>query len=165
MAASWPSVDASLIDESAEAAIEGVFAATRALRALRAELDLKPLEKVPEVFYEGTLGESEGIVASQAWVLKLTQGKPESRHVSTTAGGVDFHIVVDGLIDLDKVAAATERDLAKSEKEAAGLSGRLNNPQFVEKANPEIIERDRGALADLQVRIEKLKSRLELLRS
>jgi valyl-tRNA synthetase len=165
MSASWPVIDSSLIDESAETAIEGVFAATRALRSLRAELDLKPLEKVPEVFYEGTLGESEGIVASQAWVLKLTQGKPAERHVSTTAGGVDFHIVVDGLIDLDKVTVATERDLLKSEKEAAGLSGRLNNPQFVEKANPEVIERDRGALVDLESRIEKLKSRLELLRS
>jgi valyl-tRNA synthetase len=165
MSASWPVIDSSLIDESAEAAIEGVFAATRALRALRAELDLKPLEKVPEVFYEGPLGESAGIVASQAWVLKLTQGKPQDRHVSTTAGGVDFHIVVDGLIDLEKVTAATERDLLKSEKEAAGLSGRLNNPQFVEKANPEIIERDKNALSELQSRIEKLKSRLELLRS
>jgi valyl-tRNA synthetase len=78
---------------------------------------------------------------------------------------MDFHIVVDGLIDLEKVTAATERDLLKSEKEAAGLSGRLNNPQFVEKANPEIIERDKNALSDLQSRIEKLKSRLELLRS
>jgi valyl-tRNA synthetase len=165
MSASWPIIDSSLIDESAETAIEGVFAATRALRSLRAELDLKPLEKVPEVFYEGALGESEGIVASQAWVLKLTQGKPVERHVSTTAGGVDFHIVVDGLIDLDKVTVATQRDLLKSEKEAAGLSGRLNNPQFVEKANPEVIERDRGALVDLESRIEKLKSRLKLLRS
>ncbi|MEI7575969.1 MAG: valine--tRNA ligase [Armatimonadota bacterium] len=165
MSASWPTIDSSLVDESAEAAIEGVFAATRALRALRAELDLKPLEKVPEVFYEGDLGESAGIVASQAWVLKLTEGKPVERHVSTTAGGVDFHIVVDGLIDLEKVTAATERDLLKSEKEAGGLSGRLGNPQFVEKANPEIIERDRAALVDLQSRIEKLKSRLELLRS
>lgn len=165
MSASWPTIDSSLVDESAEAAIEGVFAATRALRALRAELDLKPLEKVAEVFYEGDLGESEGIVASQAWVLKLSQGKPVERHVSATAGGVDFHIVVDGLIDLDKVAAAAERDLLKSEKEATGLSGRLNNPQFVEKANPEIIERDRAALKDLESRIEKLKSRLELLKS
>lgn len=165
MSASWPSVDSALVDTDAEGEIERVFAAIRALRALRAELDLKPMGQIPVAYFEGSLGDAVSVVQSQAWVAELKPGKPADRHVSTTSGGIDFHIVVDGLIDLEKVTAAIERDLAKTEKEIAGLSGRLNNPQFVEKANPEIIERDRNALSELESKLEKLRARLQLLRS
>ena len=165
MSADWPVLGAELNHPEAEQEVEGVFAATRALRALRAEIDLKPLQKVENVYYEGDLGGNEGIVTSQAWVQKLTPGRPLGRHVSATSGGIDFHIEVEGLIDLAKVLESVKRDIEKSTKEAAGLQGRLDNPQFVERAKPEIIERDRALLVELNERIEKLKARQALLES
>ncbi|MBS1703013.1 MAG: valine--tRNA ligase [Armatimonadetes bacterium] len=163
MAADWPALGDDLAHAEAEQEIEAVFAATRALRALRAEIDLKPLQQVETVFYEGDLKGNEGIVSSQAWVQSLQSGRPSGRFVSATSGGLDFHIAVEGLIDLDKVLESIKRDLEKSAKDAAGLQSRLDNPQFVERAKPEIIERDRALLEELNQRMEKLKARQALL--
>ncbi|MEI8283068.1 MAG: class I tRNA ligase family protein, partial [Armatimonadota bacterium] len=163
MSTDWPVLATELNQPDAEAEIESVFAATRALRALRAELDLKPMQQVESVYYEGDLHGNEAIVSSQAWVQNLIHGKPEGRFVSATSGGVDFHIGVEGLIDLVKVGESIVRDLAKSSEDEAKLAARLDNPQFVERAKPEVIERDRAQLAELRARIEKLKARQELL--
>lgn len=163
MSAEWPTLGEDLYHPEAETEIEGVFSAIRALRALRAEIDLKPMQTIDEVYFEGDLKGNETIVGSQAWVRGLKAGKPEGRFVSATSGGIDFHIAVEGLIDLVKVVEGIKRDLEKSSKDAANLSNRLSNPQFVERANPEIIQRDRALLAELEQRIEKLKARQVLL--
>jgi valyl-tRNA synthetase len=163
MSTDWPVLGADLNHSAAEQEIESVFAATRALRALRAEIDLKPTQKVGTVYYEGDLKGNEAIVCSQAWVTNLVQGKPDGRFVSATSGGLDFHIAVEGLIDLVKVGESITRDLAKSTDDAEKLAARLSNPQFVERAKPDVIERDRTQLAELQARIEKLMTRQALL--
>ena len=165
MSADWPVLAAELNQADAELEIESVFAATRALRALRAELDLKPMQQVESVYYEGDLKGNEAIVSSQAWVQNLIQGKPTGRFVSATSGGLDFHIAVEGLIDLVKVGEGIVRDLAKLTEDESKLAARLDNPQFVERAKPEIIERDRAQLDDLRARIEKLMARQKLLES
>jgi valyl-tRNA synthetase len=162
MSASWPQFDAELSDVAVEQEIERVFAATRALRSLRAEIDIKAMNVIDLAYYEGDLGENRSVVESQAWVRELRAGRPEGKFVSTTAGGIDFHIAIDGLIDLEKVAASIARDLEKSSAEAVKLDQRLSNPQFVEKAKPEIIERDRAQLDELRSKIEKLEARQKL---
>lgn len=161
MSAEWPKAEFSYEQEQSQ--IEGLFTAIRTLRALRAELDIKPMQQIEEVYYEGDLFGSESVVGSQAWTKAIKRGKPDGKHVSATSGGIDFHIAIDGLIDLEKVLQGIARDLEKSTKDHASLKGRLDNPQFVERAKPEIIERDREALADLESRIEKLKARQQLL--
>ena len=55
-----------------------------------------------------------------------------------------------------------ERDLVKYQGEATKLEQRLNNPQFVERANPEVIERDRETLLELKAKLEKLEARKSL---
>ena len=165
MSADWPVLGSDLHHPEAESEIESVFAATRALRALRAEIDLKPMQQVATVYFEGDLKGNEAIVCSQAWVQELIPGRPSGRFVSATSGGVDFHIAVEGLIDMAKVIEGITRDLAKSTEEEAKLAARLDNPQFVERAKPEVIVRDRATLAELRARIEKLKARQALLGS
>lgn len=162
MSAAWPTMPDSLLDAKAEAGIERVFDATRALRALRAELDLTPMKIAPVAFVEGDLGNGEFVLRTQAWFEKLEKGRPSGKHVSTTSGGIDMHLPIDDSIDLDKIRAAIVRDLAKTTQEAEKLRGRLSNEQFVSRANPEIIERDRAALAELDAKVEKLNARQAL---
>lgn len=161
MQSEWPRPEFKFDTEQAQ--IEGLFTAIRTLRALRAELDIKPMQQIDEVFYEGDLFGSESVVASQAWTRAMKQGKPAGTHVSSTSGGIDFHIAIDGLVDLEKILQGIARDLEKSGKDYQSLKQRLDNPQFVERAKPEIIERDREALAELEQRLEKLKARQALL--
>jgi hypothetical protein len=45
------------------------------------------------------------------------------------------------------------------EKELGGLRGRLGNPAFVERANPEIVARDQAAADELASALERTRAR------
>jgi valyl-tRNA synthetase len=156
---SWPTLkDLNLRAESG-ASVQKILNSIRSLRALRAELDLKPMQTIERAYFEGEIGANESIIRSQAWTKELIHGKPEGRYVSVTSEGIDFHLEIEGLVDFDKIIQSVSRDLDKSVIEHDKLAARLENPQFVEKAKPEIIERDREQLAQLKDKIEKLRAR------
>jgi valyl-tRNA synthetase len=47
--------------------------------------------------------------------------------------------------------------------ELAKLNQRLENPQFIERAKPEIVEKERATAADLQDKMERTKERMALM--
>lgn len=164
MSASWPKLPDWFTNPAEEAEVERAFALTRGLRALRADVDLAPNVTVEKVYFEGELGAALEIVRSQAKVKELVSGKPQGeKFISTTLMGVDFHLPIQGLIDTDKELARIERERTKISEDLGKLQERLSNPQFTEKAKPELVERDRALAADLADRLSKLEARAALL--
>ena len=161
MQASWPS-GVSVVDDAAEGKVESWIATTRALRALRAELGIAAMKAIPVAFYEGELGEGASTVASQAWVEDLRQGRPEGKFVSASIPGIDLHIPTEGLIDEAAELQRISAQIEKSQAELTKLEQRLGNPQFVDRAKPEVVEKERAAAADLREVIAKLESRRTL---
>jgi len=160
MGADWPTIGKNYPES--EAAVERAFAITRSLRALRAGLDLAAMKPIPAVYYQGNLAGVEEIVRSQGWVEQLIQGSPAEKSVGTTIEGVDLYIPVDGLIDVENQRSRLVKEAESMVAELGKLEARLGNPQFTERANPEVIERDRAAVEDLKDRIEKNRERQRL---
>lgn len=163
MTSEWPTIPADLIDAAAEKTVERAFEITRSLRSLRAELGLAAMTTIPEAFYEGDLEGNEIIVASQAWVESLRAGKPtDERYVSTTSNGVDMHLAIAGLVDADKELSRLEKEEAKTLAELTKLELRLNNPQFVDRAKPEVVAKERENAQSLRDLLVKIAERRKL---
>jgi valyl-tRNA synthetase len=162
MAQPWPELPASFDRSEVEASVERAFEATRALRALRAGLDLAAMKPIPLAYYEGDLMGAEAIVRTQAWVTELRQGKPEEKAVAATVEGIDLYLPITGNVDLEKVLPALERDRTKAEAEIAKGEAQLSNPQFVERAKPEAVEKLRGNLDELRAKLARLEERRQL---
>jgi valyl-tRNA synthetase len=161
MSASWPTLPAEFSQPEVEASVERVFEVTRALRALRAELGITPGAVIPLAYYEGDLGGSEAILCSQGWVTELKSGPPSETHISTAAAGVDIHLPL-GDIDKEKEMERVDRDLLKKREELGKLEIRLDDPTFMERAKPEIVERSQQQAEDLREQIRKLQERRKL---
>lgn len=162
MASSWPNLPHWYADATAEANLTRVFEIVTGFRALRHSLDITPMKTIPEAFYEGDLGGGDAVICGQGWVERLTRGKPAGRNVAVTREGVDLYIPIEGLVDAEKMRATSEREIVRLSDELSKLNGRLANPQFVERAKPEVLERDRAAAAELESRLEKARERLAL---
>lgn len=167
MLAPWPKLPASFVQEEAESKVERAFDITRALRALRAELGLAPNKWAPVAYVDGDLTGVHAIVASQAKIEDLRMGAPAHgkpalfQHV----GGVDIFLPFGDLMTPEQRVAEVERlkkELEKIAADVAKLSTKLENPQFVERAKPEVVEKDRALLAELQEKVERTQSRLVL---
>ena len=73
----------------------------------------------------------------------------------------DIVIPLEGLIDLEAEQARLQKEIAKVEKESKGLSGRLNNKKFVDKAPPEVVAQAQEQYNGLQEKLTRLKSSLD----
>ncbi len=163
MSAEWPKLPAKFHQPSAEAEIARIFEITRSLRALRAELDLQPIKPVPFVYVDGDLQGNDGILCSQAWVQEIRQGRPEEgKFVSTTVEGVDVHLPISGLVDAEKELTRLLREEEKVTADLLRIQLRLANPQFVERAKPEIVEKEQATLKSLSDQLEKIAERRRL---
>lgn len=163
MAADWPTLNPSFHRPESEAKVERWFEITRALRALRAALEIEPRKTLPAVYVEGDLAGGESVIASQAWCERVESGKPAGKFVSTTIQGVDLHLELGDMVDLARLRDKLTREQEKLSDDAQKLKARLENPMFVERAKPEVVERERETLADVESRLEKVVERLALL--
>lgn len=165
MSSDWPKLPEAFSDPATEAAVERAFEVTRALRALRAEIDLPAMKTIPDAYYFGDLQGGERIVQTQAWIETLHPTPPPDpqKALATTVEGIDLWLPIAGLVDAEKECARLGKEKEKLSAELAKLEGRLANPQFVERAKPEVVERERASLVELRDRLAKLDARLEML--
>lgn len=163
MTASWPNLEDAFANPSVESKIERIFEITRSLRALRAELGLAAMKPIPEAFCEGDLGSGEDVLRSQAWIESLVPGRPsDGKFISTTVMGVDLHLPIGDLVDMEKECARLVREEEKVAGDLKKLEERLSNPDFVSRAKPEVIERDRALVEELRSKLEKFGERKKL---
>ncbi|MEQ8771846.1 MAG: class I tRNA ligase family protein, partial [Erythrobacter sp.] len=82
---------------------------------------------------------------------------------SFAVGGIEYITGLEGIIDIEAEKARLAKALEASRKEAKSLEGRLGNPNFVEKAKPEAVEKAREDHAHHTAEIERLEAALARL--
>lgn len=161
MSAPWPDV-ARFENADVETRVERWIEITRSVRALRAEIGLIDLKKTAEGYFEGDLEGGDEVIRTQSALTSLVAGVPAQKHVSITVEGVDIHIPIEGLIDSEKEGQRLQKELEKTQTEHDKLAERLSNPQFVERAKPEIVDRERENLSELASKLAKIQERIRL---
>jgi len=184
--APYPIADESLLDPEAEAGMALVVGSITALRALRAEFTPGGPENeaaraamiarrftvtaVPEgATAAATLRDQLPALASLARLGEVTLAPSvprDGRYVSAGFPGAAFYLPAGELlegVDPTRESARLAGEIAKLDKELAGVQGRLNNPGFVQKAAPEAVEKARQDAAELAQRRAKLEARRGLL--
>ena len=163
MNAAWPETEMDLVNQTVETRIERIFEITRALRALRHDLDIPSTTTIPSAYFTGDLLGGEDILRSQARIEALVAGPPkDTKALRTTSNGVDLYIPVSGLVDVEKLLTGIARDEAKLLDDRSKLEARLGNPQFIERAKPEVVEKERQLVVEIADKLESLAQRKAL---
>ncbi|MDG2991617.1 valine--tRNA ligase [Candidatus Synechococcus calcipolaris G9] len=176
----YPEAESQWIDPDLEANFSLVIESIRTIRNLRTEAGIKPGQRI-NVIIE-TRGDREQVIfqAGQAYICHLgrveiltvrsqpEQGEPgksgKTDQVFTgVVGTSEVLIPLTGIVDIPALKAKLEKDLEKVKSEMKSLQGRLNNPNFIEKAKPEVVAGAKAALTEVQQQCEILETRLGLL--
>ena len=147
--------------------MERAIEITRAIRALRAEVGIAPMKRVPEAYIEGEIDGIQQIIASQGWVEVIHESAPDPSVscLFSAVGGTSIHLPIGDLMSpeqLQQEAARIRKEIEKVADDVNKLSAKLQNPMFVEKAKPEVVEKDRALLAELQEKLAQLENRVKL---
>ncbi|RPF71981.1 valine--tRNA ligase [Aurantiacibacter spongiae] len=167
--ARWPEPQAE-ISQQAVAAIDWVIALTTATRAARSELGIAPGAKLPAFCPDPSDTARRVVDRSAAAIERLARltpvqlGEAPGGAAMQIAAGEDVFVVpLEGVIDLDAERARLTKARDASEKEAFNLARRLDNPNFVEKARPEAVEKARADHAHHAAEVERLDAALARL--
>lgn len=167
--APWPTVDEKLLDEQAEAEMGLIMNLTRAIRNIRAEASVDPGRKVEAIFL--TPAPKQAILTANRLYLETLAGlskmevqdsdsvKP-AKAMTAVVEGVELFLPLAGMVDLDLELKRLQKELSTLEEERKRLTGKLANEQFVTKAPPAVVEKERKKLAALEVDYQKVQNRL-----
>ncbi|ELR99577.1 valine--tRNA ligase [Gloeocapsa sp. PCC 73106] len=170
---SYPEVEATLINPQLESDFELLIATIRTIRNLRAEAEIKPGLKVPVILQTENPTEQQILQQGQTYIQELA--KVESLTITPTLaqtnqqasagiiGTIQALIPLTGIIDIDALKNKLNKKLATLETKIDSLTGRLNNPNFVNKAPNEVIETVKKELTEAQIQAQILRQRLERL--
>ncbi len=163
----WPQPDPAWLDVSHEGAFQFGIDAVRAIRNLRALSGVKPSEKLPIGIHTPTAARQDFVIANQDKISRLVGASELHWEAEPTAGQLLGIVDSDAQVgisvpqqSLDALRERLQKDLAKVEKEIAGLQGRLANPNFAGKAPPEVVAECHANLVEAQAQAELVRGRL-----
>jgi valyl-tRNA synthetase len=166
---SWPEADPSRDDRAAEREIDTLIAIVRTARTVRDDLKMPrgtPLTMIVRTPDEATTALVAGvrdrsIAMGQLAALEAGVLLPKPRGaVTRLVSGLEIFVPVAGLIDLDQERAKLGAELEKTKAFAEGKRSKLANQDFVTRAKPEIVEKERASLADLEEKIRRLEANI-----
>jgi len=165
----WPDYGTDLVDDAADQEMSWVIQIIENIRSTRAQMNVPAGLYVPLVQVEADAAAqtawtgSEALIKRLARVDSLTVGEAPKGSMMVGTRGATFALPLADIIDVESEKARISKSLAKVEKEAGGLRGRLSNPKFAANASAEVVEEAKANLALRDEEIAQLNAALAQL--
>ena len=154
----YPKSDSNKLDQTAVDEMTWVQAVITGVRNIRGEMNIRPAKELPILIQGANQTDLDYLAANEAYLNKF--GRFESISVleneqapeSATAlvGEMRVLIPLGSFIDADAEITRLNKELEKAQKNIDGVSGRLSNKAFTDKAPPAVIEKAQQQLADAE---------------
>ena len=170
MVSAWPDLPPDLHDPDAAAEMEWVVAAISAIRAIRTEVNVPAGARVPLSVKDADATVLARLERHRDHFLRLARVEDIIPVEAVPSGGVAA--VVEGttlilrlgeVVDLGKEKARLAKELGRLDGELAKMAAKLNNPSFLSKAKPEVVDEQREREADARRDRDRLKAAYDRL--
>jgi valyl-tRNA synthetase len=173
MVAEFPRTKESEMDPGAEAEMGLVMGVIGAIRNLRSELNVPPAKQVEVALQSknrealNTLECNRVYVESLARAGKIAiqaEGEKPKASATSVAGEVEVFLPLKGLINLDDEEKRIQKEISKIAEELKRINLKLHNEEFLHKARPEAVEKEREkakALAEKETKFKEGLARVQ----
>ncbi|AZN42297.1 valine--tRNA ligase [Paenibacillus albus] len=171
--APWPVYDAALEAPEAVAEMELLMDMIRAVRNIRAEVNV-PMSKKVELLVKPSSDSIEAILKrNEEFIIRFCgTSKLEisealaapDKAMTAIVTGAQMYLPLAGLIDIEQEIARLNKEVANLTSEVERVEKKLGNEGFVAKAPAKVIEEERAKMADYAEKREKVLARIEELK-
>ncbi len=172
----WPTQENKFVDNKLDNSFEQLFEIIRLIRNLRAELGLKPSEKVPVYlisdndelndFLKILVDDIQTLTkSSEVFIFKpnAVDKKEFAKSFSGIISDLEVYLPFQDFVNIDALKERLNKDLKKVTIELDNLNNRLSNKNFVDKAPKDIVDECRFKLNEGTIQMERITKKLELL--
>ncbi|MFK8066842.1 MAG: valine--tRNA ligase [Gammaproteobacteria bacterium] len=168
MTQAYPEFDQELIDEYVLKEVSWLKEFVLGVRRVRAEMDISPGKKLRVVVDGGDENEKEWLRQNVRYLVAMAKLEsvgvlrsgvaPES--ATALAGNMTMLIPLEDIIDPVAEQERLTKELDKLDKESEIATKKLDNPQFVERAPAEVVQKAQERLDEIQAARVKLGEQL-----
>ena len=170
----YPETDETQIDSNAIAQANWMMSFILGVRRIRGEMNIAPGKPLPVLLQNGSATDRDYLTNNTIYLQKM--GRLESitwlNSVDVTpesaialVGELKILIPMAGLIDKVAELARLEKEIQKINNDLPRVKGKLSNPTFIDKAPPEVIDKEKTRLADLRSSLNNLEQQQAKIRS
>ena len=171
--AAWPKYDIALENPEAVAEMDLLMDIIRAVRNIRAEVNV-PMSKKVELIVKAGNEETLSIITrndnyisrfcnTSSFQAGLNPETPD-KVMSAVVTGAELLLPLSGLIDIEQEIARLEKEVLNLNSEVERVEKKLSNQGFVAKAPAKVIDEERAKQADYSAKREKVMARIAELR-
>lgn len=172
MLADWPKSDKSFIDEITEEKVGLMIEVIRAIRNIRAEMNVTPGK---EIKVSVSAGDQKAVIeealpyitaitkAGEVRVHEKIKEKP-AQSASAVTSNVEIYVHLEGLIDFEKERERLQKTLVEMSVLIDRAGKKLENNDFVSHAKPELVELEKEKLKEYQNKKTVLQERIAALK-
>ncbi len=169
MLCSFPKINSFETDKS-YLAVEWLKRVVSGIRNIRGELVIKPAQKIPAIFKDGTSVDRDissefdifikelANLESIQWEESDKDSPPSSIFVLNE---LKILIPLEGLIDPEKESIRLQKKIEKLDKEKTMIASKLNNKSFVENAPNELVRNQEQRFQELSGEIDNLNREMK----
>ena len=172
--AQWPETGVYAFDEDVQS-IGVVREAIRGIRNAKAEMDIEPFRKSKLYVLTSDDGrkalykEMEGHFVNLANIteIELIDNRQDVSDdvISVVTEKAELFLPMKDLVDYAKEAERLARDIEKTKSEIERADKKLANENFVSKAKPEVVEKEREKLQNHKNNLSNLEERMAFVQS
>ncbi|MCB1693795.1 MAG: class I tRNA ligase family protein, partial [Pseudomonadales bacterium] len=162
----FPVQETSRRDDEAVADVEWIKGVVTGTRNIRGEMNISFSREIPILFANGNESDQSRLERYRPLLQFLV--KPESLTwlnagddvpVAAThlVGDMQVLVPMSGLIDKEAEIARLDKEIDRKTRERERAENKISNPNFVEKAPSDVVEKEKEKLAELTSALEQLQ--------
>ena len=169
--AEWPRADEALIDDEVEARMHSFLELVREVRNTRSEYKVDPGRRIEAIAYDRPV--TRELTANACILQRLCnvdelQLIPENdaepaNAASIVVGELTLFLPLEGMLDIAAECKRLADEQVKLQGQLDRTAKMLGNEKFVERARPDVVQRERERLAELEAASAQVQERLASL--
>ena len=168
--AAWPVLPDAFIDAASEAEIGWLVDLVTEIRQLKAEMNVPQGAKpglsfiAPDAVTAARIARHRDLILTLGRVSDLSTVESAAEGAVTfVSGGATAALSLAGIIDLTAERARLTKEVAAFDSDIGHFNKKLGNPNFVDRAAPEVVDEQRQKLAEAEAGKAKLQAALARL--
>ncbi len=169
--ADWPQADSGLIDDEVEARMYTYLELVREVRNTRGEYKVDPGRRIRAIAYDKSktrnLADNVEILrrlcnVDELILIPLNNAEPANA-AGIVVGEITLYLPLEGMLDIAEECKRLAAEEAKLKQQLERSAKMLANDNFVQRARPDVVQRERDRMNELEAATAQIQERITSL--
>ncbi|MCF7980699.1 MAG: valine--tRNA ligase [Pseudomonadales bacterium] len=170
----FPVPNLAALDLEAVNDVEWIKEVVTALRNIRGEMNIPPAKPIPVLLKNSSEADQNRLSQNRQFLIKLAKlesidllssEKPTPTSAIQLIGDMEILVPMQGLIDVSAEILRLSKEANKLDVELSRISGKLKNPNFLDKAPEAVVAKEQEKLVDIQSAKRKITTQIDELKT